>query len=202
VYNTLMSGENAPASSPNTPSTWQFKPDDDAVSGVPASADIPGQPAEPARHAETATWSASEFIHHQKSVGWYGMLTLATAVLAAGVYLLTKDKISTSVIIIVAIVLGISAARAPRTLEYKLDEAGLTIGEKFYAYGQFRSFALVQEGAFSSIVFMPLKRFMPLLTIYYAPADEAKVVAVLSDHLPMETHQLDMVDQLMRRIRF
>jgi hypothetical protein len=43
---------------------------------------------------------------------------------------------------------------------------------------------------------------MPLLTIYYDPADEDKIVNALSDMLPHEDRQHDMVERLMRRLRF
>jgi hypothetical protein len=151
---------------------------------------------------EAVSWSASEFIAHHKSAGWYGLLGAGTLIVAALVFLTTKDKISTMAVLFVGAIFGISAARKPRTLGYRVDVAGLTIGQKFYAYDQFRSFAVVEEGAFSSIVFMPLKRFMPLITIYYDPKDEKKIVQLLADRLPLAAHKLDMIEQLMRRIRF
>jgi hypothetical protein len=83
-----------------------------------------------------------------------------------------------------------------------LDDKGLTIGSKHYAYNEFRSFAILQEGALSSIVFMPLKRFATLTSIYYAPEDEQSIVDILADHLSLEEHHQDAVDKLMRRIRF
>jgi len=87
-------------------------------------------------------------------------------------------------------------------LEYSLDNRGLTIAQKSYPYGVFRSFAVIDEGAFSSIVFIPLKRFMPVLTIYYAPEDENEVVATIADHLPMEQRKRDAIDTLLHKIRF
>ncbi len=151
---------------------------------------------------DSVSWSASEFIAHHKSASWYGVLGLATLVVAALVFLITRDKISTVVIIFVGIIFGISASRQPRTLGYRVDAAGLTIGPKLYAYEQFRAFAVMREDAFSSVVFMPLKRFTPLLTIYYDPKDEQHIIRILSDRLPLDTHKLDWIDQLMRRVRF
>jgi hypothetical protein len=49
---------------------------------------------------------------------------------------------------------------------------------------------------------MPLKRFMPILTIYFEQKDESKIVAVLGQFLPVESHQLDAVDRLMHKLRF
>jgi hypothetical protein len=125
---------------------------------------------------DSITWTASEFIAHEKSAGWYTMLALATAIIAGIVYLITRDYISVGVVVVAGIILGAYAAHEPRQLEY--------------------------EGAFSSITFMPLKRFSPPISIYYAPEDEDRIVTLLSDKLPIEQRRLDAVDNLMRKIRF
>ncbi|MDB5164951.1 MAG: hypothetical protein JWL89_577 [Candidatus Saccharibacteria bacterium] len=149
------------------------------------------------------TWTASEFVAHEKDASWYALLGLAAVVVAAIIALLTKDFITSGVVIFCAIILGIYGARKPRQLQYRLDDSGVSIGQKHHVYEEFRSFAVVPEGAFSSIVFMPLKRFAPLTTIYYAPEDEEEIVDLLMDCLPFdESHTHDAVDQFMRRIRF
>jgi hypothetical protein len=151
---------------------------------------------------EVIEWTASEYIAHQKTLGWYAVLGLASAALAGIIWLITRDTISAVVVLVAAIILGAYGARQPRQLQYRLDGRGLTIGEKHYSYAQFRSFAFYQEGAFSSISFMPLKRFAPLTTIYYAPEDERRIVEMLIDRLPMEEGRRDLIDQFMSRIRF
>jgi hypothetical protein len=148
------------------------------------------------------SWTASEFVSHEKSAGWYGGLALAAVLIGALIYLLTGDLISSSVVLIAALFLGIMASRKPRQLAYTLNDRGLSIGSKQYVLEQFRSFSIIDEGAIPSIVFMPLKRFSPMVTIYYAPEDEEKIATILADRLPFEEHRQDPVDRLMRRIRF
>lgn len=148
------------------------------------------------------TWTASEFIAHAKSPAWYLALAAAAAVLAAGVYLISRDIISVIVVVVAAMLLGFYGGRQPRQLEYKLDSKGLSIGDRRLSYGEFRSFSVMAEGAFSSIVFMPLKRFAAPTTIYYPPEDEDRIVGVLSGHLPLEERTHDAVDRLMHRIRY
>ena len=97
---------------------------------------------------------------------------------------------------------GVLGSRKPRQQQYILDPAGLTIGQKHYDFSAIRSFTVVPEGAFSSIVFMPLKRFAQTTTIYYAPEDEDRIVDMVSQSLPFEEHRADAVDSLMRRVRF
>ena len=101
-----------------------------------------------------------------------------------------------------AIMLAVYGARQPRQLEYRLDAGGLSIGTRHFAYNEFRSFSVIQEGAFDSIVLMPLKRFSLAATIYFSPEDEEKIVSMLAQRLPLEPRKKDAIDRLMWRIRF
>jgi hypothetical protein len=151
---------------------------------------------------DVISWTASEFIAHHKSSGWYALLLLASAVAAILIWLGTKDVVSAIVVVFAATMLATFAARKPRQLSYQLDPAGLTIGEKFYGFNEFRAFSIVPEGAFSSIVFTPHKRFGTLVTIYYDPEDEERIIDAISQRLPHQEHRADLVDGMMRRIRF
>jgi hypothetical protein len=178
---------------------WQYKPDQKPPQPAPAP-----QATYVAPQAERGeiVWSASEFVSHQKGASWYLLLALTAVALALVVYLLTRDTVSVIIIILVALILGIAAVRKPRVLNYQLNGAGLTIGQKFYAYHEFKSFAVMEEGAFSSITFVPLRRFMPPISIYYDPEDEMRIIEALSEYLPMEHRTRDAVDSLIKHIRF
>ena len=187
----------------NSDGSWKFTPGEVAqpVQTFASQTESVSQP----RTVDTGysiTWTASEFVAHQKSAQWYFVLAAIAIVSSVVVFFVTHDIVSSIVILLAAIAFGVVAARQPRELSYQLDEFGLTIGTRHYSYMEFRSFSIVQEGAFSSIVFMPLKRFMPLTTIYYDPNDEERIVELLSAVLPFEPRRHDPVDNLLWRIRF
>ena len=183
---------------PEPVANWAYKPAGDAAGTVPVAA-----PAVPVAPEETVQWTASEFVAHQKSLGWY-LILAASALAAAGlIYLLTRgDLITALVVIVAAIFFGYVAGRKPRTLAYEINSGGITIGHRFYGYENFKSFWVEHQGAFGSVSFMPLKRFMPLLTIYYAAEQEDQILGVLGNHLPLEEAHRDMFDQFIDRIRF
>jgi hypothetical protein len=156
----------------------------------------------PEAKSETIAWTASEFIAHHKASGWYLTLGLGAAVVAIVLYFVTRDFVTPAVIVVAAIVFGIFASHQPNEIEYELGSQTLRVGHKVFHYADFRSYSIVPEQAFSSIVFMPLKRFAVPLTIYYAPQDEEAVVGALADKLPLEQQKPDAVDRLMRRVRF
>jgi hypothetical protein len=152
---------------------------------------------------QSVDWESVEFIAHEKSFGWYFILVLGTVVLATALFIVTRDVISTLVIVVVAIIFGVIAGRKPRVLKYNLGYKGITVGNSFRAYSDFRSFAIIEEGDVKEIILMPLKRFMPPLNLYVSPAEEPEVVQALSNYIPLDqTHGNDFVDRLVKRIRF
>ncbi len=176
--------------------TWQYQPD---TAGQPTAPPAPNTQSD----TGSVSWTASEFIEHQKTAGWYAGLVFGSLILAGVVYLITSgDRVSTATVVVVAAIFGVFAARKPRELQYSIDDSGIRIGEKTYPYAGFRSFSIVQEEGIESIRFMPLKRFMPVISIYFAPEDGQKIVDALSKFLPVEHKQLDPVDKLMHRLRF
>lgn len=203
----LMNGDNPQKPDQDQGQTdaaqWQYKPEQGTgtVSG-PLSSPAPNLPENRTSQPQDVTWTASEFVAHAKGFSWFAMLVVGTAALTAITWFVTQDYISVGVIIVLAILLGVAATRQPRVLEYRVDNEGIEIAGKFFSYADFRSFSIMPEGAFSSIMLVPLRRFAPPLSIYYDPTDEEKIVSVISQHLPLEERQHDMIDRFARRIRF
>ncbi len=221
---TVTPADTASAAAPPVPAVAQTPPP--AAAPPPANASAPAPSAAPIdipeippasvptgllqpedtasgdENPDEVSWTASEFVAHEKSPLWYIALAMAAVAVAGIAFFLTKDFITVGVVAFGAIMLGVYATHQPRQLQYRLDAKGITVGQKKYRYDEFRSFAIASEGALSSIVFMPLKRFATLTSIYFAPEDEERIVSLLSDCLPMEEHTQDAVDSLMKRIRF
>jgi hypothetical protein len=184
-----MSEQNQQSEEPA--SQWQFRNEESPES----------QSAAPERH-DPVEWTASEYIAHEKGLSWYVLLGLAIVAFAAIVYGVTGELISSVVIVVMGIAFGAFAARQPQELNYSLDNDALHVGGRSYGYSQFKSFTIVDEGPIHSIMLMPLQRFMPPLSVYYAPEDEDKIANALSSYLPYEDRKQDVVDRIMRKVRF
>jgi hypothetical protein len=183
----------APAPQPPVPAPEASVPD-----APPAEA----QQTAPAQDDESISWTASEYLIHHKNFGWFISLGLITAALGIVVWFVTQDVVSVTVVGIVGMVFGIAAARQPRVLTYRVDQTGLHMGEKSYPYADFKSFSVIEEGQMSSITLMPMKRFMPGVSIYYPPEQEDDIANVLALYLPHEERKPDMVDRLMHKVRY
>lgn len=164
---------------------------------------LPASEAEQPPETEAITWTASEYIAHHKSPLWFVVLGIAAVVASLGVYFITDgDIVSTIVVLLVAIIFGAYAARKPRVQQYAVSPAGVTIGSRTYGFDVIKSFSVIDEGPFASITFMPMQRFMPVISIYFDPQDEDRIVTFLAQYLPMEQRNHDAIDRLMRKLKF
>jgi hypothetical protein len=198
---------------PSQPAAEQPAPD-------PAPVETPAEPAPEPAQVETPveanqlpiqpltedpngiSWTASEYVEHAKSPDWYLALAVVAILSAALLYFLFRDIITAATPLVAGLALGFYGRRPPRQRQYQLNDQGLSIDQKYYPYDMFRSFAIMDEGPFVSLVFLPLKRFGFLTTIYLDPQDEERIINIVSQHLPLEPREHDPIDRFMKRIRY
>jgi hypothetical protein len=151
---------------------------------------------------ESISWSASEFVHHEKPGSWYVYMSLAALVLAVGVYFATKEIFSVVVIILIAVAFGVFGAVKPKVLEYAVGPKGIQVGNKHFSYEEFRSFAVLVEGALPGIQLLPQKRLALAITMYCEPKNADKIIEILGEYLPLEHRDQDLMDKFASKIHF
>lgn len=147
-------------------------------------------------------WTASEYVAHEKSAGWYGTFFASSVVVVFLVFIITRDILASIVVLLVCSAISIYAGRKPQINSYILSENGVKVQERLYPYSAFKSFSVVEEGAINSIWLKPFKRFAPIVAMYFSPEDEQKIIDILSNFLPHEEHQLDAIDRASKKMRF
>lgn len=155
-----------------------------------------------ANEADSIQWTASEYMAHDKTVVWYMGLIGVTVVLALVTFLVSRSIFSTVVVVLISGVIAAYAARDPKTQTYRISGREVLFAGKRYSLNEFRSFALVRDGGVPSIWLIPLRRIMPPLIMYLEPKDEDKIVDLLSEYLPHEQRDYDLLERLMRYLHF
>lgn len=148
------------------------------------------------------TWEAAEYVAHHKTPQWFMAFAGASAALILVIFLITKDIFALVVTTLGAVAVGYYAGKVPRTQQFKIDDDGFEVGAKYYAFRQFKSYSVIQEGEITCVQFLPLKRFAPYTAIYFGPQDEPLVLALIERVLPYVESVGDPIDRLMRRVRF
>jgi hypothetical protein len=116
---------------------------------------------------------------------------------------ITRDKISTAVLLVSGLVIGYYAAKKPKIVNYKISKYGFKVNDRYYAFGGFKSFVMIRHGETGiSAILTPLKRFMPYTYINFTNDTEAKITDALSDILPMKNDDRDLIDRLIKKIGF
>ena len=200
---TIQPTQTQPDSSPTLPSTEaQVTP----AASQPQAANVKdsGQAVSKKQPMEAGdvSWEGSEYVEHVKPTGWYLALVGLSVLVAAMVYALSRDLVTTFVIGITAVLFGVMAARKPRVLSYLVNRNGITIGQKHYTYGMFKTFSVIDDNAIHSVQLLPLKRFMPALSLYYPPELETKIIETLGTYLPFAEGGGDPFDRFMAKIHF
>jgi hypothetical protein len=181
-----------PAPQPEVPrSNWQYNDDQDQEQAFSEAPQI-----------NPVSWTASEYIAHAKGMAWFIALGFILFVVVALAYFVTKDVVTPVVLAVAGITFGVFAARSPRVLQYTIDSRGIQIDQKVYPYAELRSFDIIDEGPLPAILLMPLKRFLPPITVFYDEKEEDAILNVLGSYLPHQEQKPDAVDRLMRHIRF
>jgi hypothetical protein len=151
---------------------------------------------------EPIAWEASEYIHHQNSFMWYLVCIGLGIVLTLLSFFLLRAWSFSFLILVITAAIVIYGRRPPRNMSYQLTTSTLHINESSYDLHDFRSFGVVQEEAFYSIVLIPTKRFMPAINLYFPAEAGEQIVDRLGSILPMEVFEPDFIDRFVKKIRF
>ena len=160
----------------------------------PVADDMPDNPP--------ITWTAQEYIHLDKSAGWFILFAIIVLALVAVDIFFLKSWTFSVLVIVMAVAIVVYIRRPPRTLTYALSPAqGLYVGERLYHFDEFRAFGLIQDGEHHSIMLIPRKRFSPGVSVYFPEDAGERIVDILGQQLPMEQLKLDIVDVVVRKLR-
>ncbi|HUC87369.1 MAG TPA: hypothetical protein VMR75_03575 [Candidatus Saccharimonadales bacterium] len=176
------------------PSTPQNAPQPEAQPVVQDSTEI----IDP---SHSFTWEASEFVHHEKPAIWYIGLWLAVAIIC-GILGLLRQWVSIAVVIVMALAVLVYSRKEPRTLQYAVDDHGVSINGKLSPYAHFRSFNLQVEVGWQEIDLEPSQRFAPRLTLLADADNIDQIEAILTNHLPKVDRDPDLIERLSRYLKF
>lgn len=148
------------------------------------------------------SWTASEFIAHEKNGSWYAMLIAGAIITGIIVFIVTREWFSLVAIAVLAAAIGVFGNLKPRVLNYAVAPDGISVGDKFFDYNTFKSFAVIDDGAMVSLQLLPQKRFMVPITVYLDPTQADKIIETLGEYLPFEHRERDLTDRISSRFRF
>jgi hypothetical protein len=147
-------------------------------------------------------WQAPEFEYYEKDVSWYWLsVIVAVVVLSAAVW--QKNFLFAAFIVFAEILILVWAGQKPKTIEFKLNEQGLTIGSrKFYPYAEIIGFSTDENGAdeWPGLIFRFQRRLQPTIRVK-TPKDRfaeiEKVLAPIVKKIEFEESFLEVLERFL-----
>jgi hypothetical protein len=148
------------------------------------------------------SWSASEFIEHDKTITWYAGLAGITVLIAIIVFIFTRQIVSIILVALMAVVFGVYGSAKPRILSYAVTTQGLVVGDKMHPFSTVKSFSVIQEEGMPYIQVLFQKRLSIPITIYAAPEEIDVIAETIGQYVPYDQKKRDVADKLSSKIRF
>ncbi len=145
-------------------------------------------------------WRAPEFLYKKKTAMWYvavGVFFLAILLL----FLLGKSWFA-ALIVALAFWLFLSyAEKHPGLVEYKVDNTGISIGDKIITYGEIHSFTVDTTSDTPVISLNTNYPFAMPVVMVVKKADLDDVLNILIEHIPYQ-RDVSLMRWLMRLIHY
>lgn len=168
----------------------QQQPVEQPVDGPIAASDDP----------QAIRWQAPEYVQERRSPWWFIWFWVVVVVLMAAALFLVKSFTFAILVPVMAAALMLYSHRPPRELSYVVSDKGVYINEKLHPMSEFKSFGILTEDVMPGLMFIPVKRFRPGLTIHF-PADYGEaIVDFLGARLPMQELKLDFFDRVIKKL--
>ncbi len=145
-------------------------------------------------------WKAYEFKVSSRPPLWYW--AMGAGLLAfMGYAFYTEQWLRLAVGGMLAIVVFLVARMQPREFDHSISDLGVRVGQQFYPYGNFKSFAVVPSEDGPKLVFETKQGYKANLTLQLGSADVEKVRALLKPELPEVEKDEDPVDRMNRMLK-
>ncbi len=144
-------------------------------------------------------WQAFEHHHEEKNSDWFWAVGIVAVSLTATAIIL-HNVVFGIFILVATTTLAIHAARAPRLLNMRIDDLGITLGDVLYPYSALESFWV---NKFEHTLLIDSKRFfMPLIVIELGTADATEIRNTIIQHLAEKEHHEPLLQKLMEYLGF
>ncbi len=146
------------------------------------------------------SWTAHEFIYHEKNLNWFLGFALLTIILL-GISILTKNYFFAFLIVIASFLIFIQSQKHPRRIKFTISEEGITADDRTFAFSQITSFWIFEEQE----KWLSLETKILLQTRVSIPLENEspeKIRNILSKFIPEKKQTEHFSDLIARKLKF
>lgn len=148
------------------------------------------------------SWEAQEFDVYKRDAKWY-VIAITVLVLAIGYTIYIQYWILTAVAVMVGVVLYLSGTLKPKQIKYKIDNTGVSIGEKLFTYDAgLKTFWFSDVDGDIKLNLISTIKLMTVITIKVPIDKKEEIRKVLLEFLPESDNKgEDWIDKINRIIK-
>ncbi len=149
---------------------------------------------------EEFNWKIEEPDFTPKTTEWFwalGIFALALIVFS----ILLKNYLLIVIVVLAAFIIYGNNKKKPKLINFRLDNDGLYIENKFYPYSNFESFWIfpAQNDKNRELALRNKRQLMPLLLVPFHNEDEHGIKIILNKYLPEKEEHESLIDLLRKR---
>lgn len=192
----------------NVPDVQMPVPVQEQNQPAPSSSDeTDPQAAQKNKMEENIQWSIQDDVQRKRGPLWHIVwiaIIVVSVIVALVVHYFTGwwqlwSEVGLAVIIFLTLILV--NRRPVGQIDYSIDNAGLSIGDKLHPFSEFRAFGVANVNGVWMATLIPTKRWA-FATTMTLPDDQGEaIVDQLGDQLPMEEISPNLADELSRRLK-
>ncbi len=146
-------------------------------------------------------WKAPEFTHHKKNKRWY-MYAIGITATAVVLSIISGSGLTALVFGLSGAIVLFTAEHKPRDINFSITPMGVSAGEKHYDFSHLDSFWVHYTPDVQELSFKSKKMLSPFIKIPLGEQDPIHVRTMLSSYLPEERQEEELIDMILRRIKF
>ena len=151
----------------------------------------------------TLSWSAPEFKHYPKNLGWYVVLATVTLMVMAFFIIVQSDIFAAVSLGILALLIVFFSRQEPEMVDIELNSRGVRFGNITYPYKQLKYFWVVHNERHQTINFHTSALLNSVLILELEDQDPEEARLYLSQYLPEHTETEETpIQKVMHRLKF
>ncbi|MDP3999801.1 MAG: hypothetical protein Q8P76_04425 [bacterium] len=157
-----------------------------------------------ADHKTEVVWRAPEFEYHSKGASWYWS-SIGITLLLVAFSVWQKNLLFALFVVIAEVAIWHWARQVPKTLEFRIDQSGITIGHiKFYSYEELEGYLIREASGHrgAELIIRTSSRMNPFRKINILEKDIPDIKKILPSSLKEIEYEDSLADTLLNRIGF
>ena len=146
-------------------------------------------------------WEAPEFEDHDRDKTWYTYVVCLT-IGAVFLSLITGSGLSALIFGLIGTIIFMMGSQKPRNMQFAISPMGISCGEKHYSFNDMESFWIHYNPQVQEISFKGKKMLSPYIKIPLGEQDPMLIRSMVSNYLPEEKQEEEIVDLILRKIKF